>query len=116
MYEVDDNKITLTRGDTFYAMVEMTRDDEPYTPVEGDVLRFYLKRAEMNRSGTEYKDPEPLITVNIPIATCLLKLESEDTKDLKFGEYVYDIELTFANGDVDTFINNCEFELVPEVG
>jgi hypothetical protein len=45
----------------------------------------------------------------------ILHLEPDDTKGLGFGEYVYDVELTFANGDVDTFINNARFSLVPEV-
>lgn len=51
----------------------------------------------------------------IPTSTMILHLDPEDTKDLGFGEYVYDVELTFANGDVDTFINNAKFILAPEV-
>ena len=65
---------------------------------------------------SEYKDPVPLIEKDIPISTMILNLEPEDTKPFGFGEYVYDIELTFANGLVDTFINNETFILAPEVG
>ena len=44
----------------------------------------------------------------------LLELESADTKDLRFGEYVYDIEYTDVNGRPDTFIR-AKFLLAEEV-
>ena len=116
MFDVDGKKIYLTRGDTFYSTITMTRNGVEYIPDERDTMRFVLKRAGLLSNGTAYRDSRPLLDIDIPVDTCLLKIEPEDTKKLKFGSYVYDIEITFANGDVDTFINNAEFELVPEVG
>ena len=116
MFYVEGTKIYLTRGDTFYATVTMRRENQEYTPQAGDSLRFVLKRADMVSNQSAYKDTRPLIDIPIPTETCVLKIDSEETKPLKFGNYVYDIELTYANGDVDTFINNAEFELIPEVG
>ena len=115
MYKVDGTKIYLTRGDTFYCTIGMTKNDEPYIPEQGDSIRFVLKHAEMTAGNTAYKDYKPLLEKSIPTDTLLLKLEAEDTKKFKFGKYVYDIEITFANGDVYTFINNSEFNLIPEV-
>ena len=37
------------------------------------------------------------------------------TADLNFGKYVYDIQLTKANGKVDTFISKAILKLSEEV-
>ena len=55
-----------------------------------------------------------ILDKDISINDCILHLEPQDTKRLKFGEYVYDIQITFANGDVNTFISG-KFKLKPEV-
>lgn len=114
--KVSGNTITMTRGDTLRIKVGIVVDGEEYTPEAGDAVAFYLKHSLMNGKRTAYKDAEPLITKAVPIATMVLGLEPEDTKPLEFGEYVYDLEITFANGTVDTFINNARFTIAPEVG
>lgn len=106
MYEVKVEKrqgeervnIILTKGDTFIAEVEPRRKitQEIYTPVEGDVIRFAMKRS--------YSDTESLIRKVIPHDTMTLRIESEDTKSLPVRPYYYDIEITFEDGTVDTFI------------
>lgn len=109
-------EITLTRGDSFMVQVAIKKDGEYYTPVDGDVVRFALKHPKLNAAGTEYADQEPLILKPIPIETMILELEPADTKDLGFGEYVYDMEITFgADGRVDTFITEKKFLLTKEV-
>ena len=108
MYKIDGDTITLTRGDSFYALVSMEDlEGEEYIPQEGDSVRFALKR--------DYKDKTPLLLKDIPIDTLILHLEPNDTKPLRFGDYVYDIQLTTANGDVDTFIYEATFKLAKEV-
>ena len=99
-------KIELTRGDTLKAKIDIMMDEEEYTPRPGDSLRFAMK--------TTYNTSKLLVHKDIPIDTCILHLEPEDTKKLRFGEYVYDIQITFANGDVNTFISG-KFKLKPEV-
>lgn len=110
MYEINGTTIKLTRGDTFKVTVipKWKGTGEEYTPAQGDVIRFALKRSV-------YTDVEPLIEKNIPTDTMLLHLQPSDTKQLAFGDYIYDIEITFANGDVDTFIQEARFTLLPEV-
>ena len=109
MYEINGTSIKLTRGDSFYCTVGMKNKDDgtDYVPQEGDVVRFALKK--------RYQDATPLILKNIPTDTLMLYLEPNDTKEMAFGSYVYDIELTKANGDVDTFIWEAEFEITKEV-
>lgn len=100
MYTIKGSSITLTKGDTFVAQVEAYQNGELYVPQEGDVVRFAMKR--------DLADEQCLIYKNIPIDTMLLRIESNDTKDIKTNPYDnsfwYDIQITFANGDVDTFI------------
>ena len=90
-------KISLVRGDTLKVRIEILNDGEIYTPQNGDTLRFAMKK--------DYSSSRVLINKSIPTDTLILHLKPEDTKKLAFGEYVYDIEITFANGDVDTFIS-----------
>ena len=120
MFSIDGQKITLTRGDTLILEVGIYIETEgegkqPYTPVPGDAIRFALKRDKMNAKKTEYSDPEPLIKKTIPVDTMILRLDTEDTASLPFGNYVYDIQITFVDGTVDTFIANQPFILTPEV-
>lgn len=114
MTNVTGTTITMTRGDTLRLQVGIERDGEAYTPASGDSVRFYVKTPKIEKG--QYKDDAPLITKEVPIATMILTLDPADTKPLKFGTYVYDLEITFENGTVDTFINNAELTLVPEVG
>lgn len=108
-YSIDTNtnNITLVRGDYFPCNIAMTKNDEPFIPTNG-TLRFAVKKKYTDA------DDKVLIVKQIPLDTMLLELESADTKDLRFGEYVYDIEYTDVNGRPDTFIS-AKFFLAEEV-
>ena len=107
-FKVRNNTIYLTRGDTFKAVVTITNPDGSiYTPIEGDSIRFALKE--------NIDDENVLIFRDIPIDTMMLEIYPGDTKNLEFGSYVYDIQLTKANGDVDTFITASKFKITAEV-
>ena len=104
-----DNKMTLTRGDSLYAKVNLVKkiSRQPYEPQPGDRIRFAVKK--------NYGDLMYAIHKDIPRDTLILHIEPEDTKNLDYGEYVYDIELTTADGDVDTFIARSKFVITEEV-
>lgn len=107
-YSVSGTMITLTRGDTFTALITITDSEgNRYVPVKGDRIRFAMK--------TDYEDEAPLLIKEIPIDTMILVIEPDDTKPLAFGKYVYDIELTKATGEVDTFITKATLKLTEEV-
>lgn len=109
-YNVKKTSITLTRGDTFKAQISITdKDGNPYEMQEGDVVRFAMKK--------DYSDPDTQVLINkvVPSDTLILTLEPEDTKELPFGTYVYDIQLTTAAGEVDTFITKASLTLTEEV-
>ena len=106
MIEIEGNKITMTRGDTLRVKVGMTVDGEEYVPTANDVMRFALKHDTLNFAKTQFTDDEPLIIKTIPNATQILELEPDDTKPLGFGKYAYDVQITFADGTVNTFISD----------
>ena len=109
MVSIEGTKITLTRGDTL--SVKLTLNDSegnPYQPTEGDVIRFAMKK--------HYNDEECILVKNIPTDTMILRIDSDDTKALpQPSEYVYDVQLTFADGTVCTFINKAKLKITEEV-
>lgn len=109
MYSINGNKIILTKGDSFYATVAMTdkTTGETYTPQQGDVVRFGVKR--------NLTDDDFAILKVVPNDTLEIYLAPEDTENLPIGTYVYDVELTYADGNKDTFINRATFILTDEV-
>lgn len=107
--DINGTTITMTRGDTL--RVTLTLKDEEgnvYIPLEDDVIRFAMKK--------NYDDPEPLLLKVIPHDTMELVLNPVDTKNLpQPSSYVYDMEITYANGDVDTFIKEAKLKITQEV-
>lgn len=109
MHSINGCDITLTRGDTLYLTIAIKKDGQEYIPQDGDVIRFAMKQ--------KYKDPDDKVLINkvIPNDTLQLKIEPQDTKGLPMNkQYVYDIELTNADGDVSTFIKGI-LQLTEEV-
>lgn len=110
MIEVDEKTgaITIVRGDSGYVTVplfEIVEDaetgekvEQPYTLQPGDTLRF----AAAKRYGST--EDECIIIREIEAPEMKLEFYPEDTKNLKFGEYKYDLELTTADGYVDTIL------------
>lgn len=96
LYIDEDQNITLTRGDTGIFNISLqNQDGEDYTPQTGDSLRFAL---------SEGFGKDALVIKDIPIDTCVLEIEPNDTKNLKFKKYKYDIQFTSAQGKVSTII------------
>lgn len=96
--QVVKNTIIMTRGDTLRTKINIfDKDGNAYVPSSNDKIVFAAKK--------DYTDAEPCILKEVPCDTCILCLESSDTKCLEQPcKYIYDIELTKADGTVDTFI------------
>ncbi len=99
-YSVSGNKITMTRGDTakISVAIKYKSTGEVYEPQSGDTIKFSVKKY--------LQDKTPVFEKTVPISTMVLSIEPDDTKRLPFGPYYFDAQLTYANGDVDTFIQN----------
>ncbi len=101
----------MVRGDTARIQLYISDPDgNEYVPEVGDVIRFATKKT--------YLDTTPAIVKDIDTGTLILEIAPIDTKDLQMGgtkgQYVYDIELTKADGTVDTFIRG-DLMLLEEV-
>lgn len=107
MYKVNGTTITMTRGDTVRINVKIMMDGEEYIPEEGDVVRFAAKK--------NYTDENPCIIKTVPNDTLILTLEPSDTKSLEFGYYKYDLQITFSDGDVHTFVTKATLVIDKEV-
>lgn len=104
------NNITLTRGDTLTLTVALKQVTPPvppattptitdYEPVEGDVIRFAVSKGYKGQPGYELKMEKV-----IPNDTLTFTCSSVETT-LNYSTYNYDVEITHADGCVDTFIS-----------
>lgn len=109
MFLLNGQNIAITRGDTLRLKLEIINEEsgELYIPSDGDIVEFGVK--------AKYAEEECLIKKVIPNDTLILHIAPEDTKPLNFGSYVYDCQVTFANGDVKTFISKKKFKITEEV-
>lgn len=102
MRKVDNNRITLTRGDTLAVEVELTEaDGAPYEYTEGDKIRFAISEgydSELNYHLI-YED-------EFSAETLIFTMPASETKKLRYKTYNYDVELTRANGAVETVISS----------
>lgn len=106
MLQITDNAVILTRGDNADIIVNITDGNgDPYTPAEGDVILFTMKR------NCETSD----IILQKTLVNSVISLDHDDTKDLKYGKYYFDVQLTNVSGEVYTVITPHEFIIDKEV-
>lgn len=111
MLTIDNaQNITLTRGDTLTLTVALKEVVPPvppateptiqdYVPQAGDVIRFAVSKGFKGQD--EY---ELILSKVIPNDTLSFTCSSAET-ELDYGNYNYDVEITHADGCVDTFIS-----------
>lgn len=97
--------IEITRGDSEIFQVSIEINGEEYIPQEGDVVSFAMRK----------NFGRVLLQKEVPISTMQLVLDPEDTKYLPFGRYKYDMQITFADGRVKTFVKPSPFIIGEEV-
>ena len=104
MFTIEDKEITLTRGDT--AIIDFVINQE-FT--EGDVCTLAVKKLKIQ---SHY---DMLIQASYYESnTCKFYITADDS-DIFKGKYYYDIQINFADGRVDTVINNEIFRIVGEI-
>ena len=110
MLTVDkDNTIHLTRGDTArfsIGRIVNTVTNTNYTPTAEDTVTMTIKKTTL--------DAAPCVQIIVPGGE-VFHIKPEDTKEMAFGKYVYDVQLTMADGDVYTIIPLATFDLQKEV-
>lgn len=104
MFRISNNEITLTRGDSAEFDIELsTCDGEPYEPQEGDVIEFTVKDNVYSSQALIHKTGSRIF------------IEPEDTAKMSYKEYVYDVQVTLADGTVDTVIPPSKLQITSEV-
>ena len=106
MFEIYRNDISITRGDS--AIFEITIIDKQkntYTPSDTDTILFTVKDNTRSKAIVFQKS----VTNNQVI------IDPVDTEDLRYGKYVYDVQLRTADGWVDTIIPPHAFNVLEEV-
>ena len=106
MLYIEENTIRLTRGDTAYLEIPLVTSDGIYEMSPEDTLTFSVKK---NTRETEYIFQKVITGVNT------FRVEPNDTDELTFGKYVYDVQLNTPEGDVYTVIPPSTFEVLAEV-
>lgn len=117
MLEIIGTRINLTRGDTAALHIEITREhadgtQTPYVMAGSDRLTLTAKKGQLR--------PDEMLKVTT-VGSAVIEIRPEDTKKLPAGDYVYDIQLETAAGDVYTIIGpgtagvNASMRLLPEV-
>lgn len=108
LYIQKDNTIKLTRGDTALLSIDIYNDIAkiPYTLSEGDKLTLSVKKT---LKGSTYSFQKMITGSN------QITINPEDTRNLDFGDYFYDVQLNTESGDVYTIIEPSTFSIMPEV-
>lgn len=114
-FSVIRNRISLTRGDS--AEITLSIRDRVsgaiFVPGPDDQITFTVKR--------ELSDEKPVIVKKLDSGIlrrendCVLTLIPEDTAQLPFGTYRYDVELVLDSGYTDTVIPPSPIIIMGEV-
>jgi hypothetical protein len=106
----EDNSIEMIRGDSAEFDIEVvlvvdedTDEEEPYPLGDNDVLVFTVKKYPNDGTALIQKTGSQIV------------INPNDTKQLPFGVYRYDVQLTLEDGHVDTIIPPTVFRLLKEV-
>lgn len=103
-----DNAIFITRGDSLSVTVSLTDNDGyAYEPVEGDSVFFRVKKS----ANAE----EVLISKSLDIHDLIINIVEQDTRNLAFGSYRYEVEVITTDNDHYTVIKNAPFIITEEL-
>lgn len=102
MLKIDSEKmiIAMTRGDTANIVFSAVDDNgQTYNPVANDVLRFAVAK----KVGADPLFELTNIMSDDATAFWTITIQPNNTNQLKFGDYAFDVQLTH-NGEIDTII------------
>lgn len=108
---LNGNSIQMTRGDSECLIVSCKNPDGSTHPlVAGDTITLTIRKTVTSSVKGLQKD----VTV-FNEGKAYIAINPTDTSSLDFGRYVYDIQITKADGTVKTIITPSLFEILSEV-
>ena len=106
MYKIDENQnIVLTRSDTCILKLEITDSAGNSYDYSNDTVQLTVK------SSTYTND----IIIQKTIDGDSFVITPDDTKDLTYDVYMYDVQIITPQNNVYTVIGPCDFVLSSEV-
>jgi hypothetical protein len=106
MYKVINNKIYITRGDSAPLPLGVTdRDGNPYVVQPDDSVVMTIKKTTTDMAYLIQKQ----------LVNGVFSFVPTDTEGRDYGDYIYDVQLTMANGYTDTIILPSLFRITEEV-
>ena len=113
MLIVDQQKnIKLSRGDYAEICFNLSNPNgEEYILNSGDKVEFAVKASVSDETAVINK-----LLTNDGESFVVAVLEKEDTENLVFGKYYYDIRVIQADGRINTPMLKADFELLEVVG
>lgn len=106
MLTCDGNTIHLTRGDSAVLLLKIRKDDgTDYELQAGDSVLFTMKKSVYDTA----------VIIQKKLTDGAIKLNPDDTKNLQYGTYYYDVELTQSDDFVATVISPQKLIIEPEV-
>lgn len=111
MWIDSDNGIHMIRGDSETIIVTCSDNGDVVPFAEGDTIYFTVKE-DVDCTA---KKLQKIITEFEENGRAIIPINPIDTKDLKFMDYVYDIQFNRADGRVSTIVYPSTFEICGEV-
>ena len=106
MLKIDENNnIFLTRSDTCNITLSVLNDDGTEYDYSSDLVQLTIKGS----TNTKH------VIIQKNINSDYFNISPDDTKDLEYGLYKYDVQIITENNEVYTVIGPCDFVLLDEV-
>lgn len=105
MVNISNKDIYMTKGDTVRITLDIRdKDGNEYVIRSGDVIRMVVKNKRLDKD-----------IIIIESTTKDLVIESDMTSKIIPGNYEYDVQITFNNGDINTIVPKHKFVILQEV-
>lgn len=108
--KINGTDIYMVRGDTRVFTLRLYDQMQKIELSSGDTIYFTVKKSIYT----------PEITIEKVITTfedneAIIEILPEDTKELEYGDYVYDIQWTDVNESITTLVEASKFVIKGEV-
>lgn len=108
---INGTKLSMIRGDTESITISIKDTEGELIPlVIGDTVYFTMKKNMNNETKVIQK-----VITSFTDGSAIIDLLHDDTKNISFGEYYYDVQVTYENGTVRTVLGPDTFTILGEV-
>lgn len=113
MLELNDNIVTITRGDSAYITLSIIKEDGSlYEFAEGDYIRGQVRKGKSRDSELIF---DCTFSGETEEGAKIWVISPSDTDGVEPGRYYYDMQLVKFSGDVFTFIPVSEFIISADI-